>query len=257
MTKTKLKSVATKADFDWNPSADQTYDLDSDMELRGTASSFNKFAPYSFIMDTPERTLTLQTAQTDSGQTACGKGLEGNTSASPCIFDIRNGTFIYAGGTSNTLFLSESSADATGVGTTLTVRNNAEFTVKDTKEILTLGALELRIQDNGTIDLAGDDLIAIGILRNYGIVDLADQARMSIATKDVIFELTHVALADRAQMTIAAGDITIILADNPFEVSSSPNTSSPAGGYSLDSASVGTTFIRETRMNVRQTPVAG
>jgi hypothetical protein len=94
----KLKSSGGKADYQWEPKQDQIYGPNDPPTLFGDPGSFNKVTPYSFTMDAPGRTLTLQpTIDPTASFSAWGQAFENelNPTNRPCVFDIKNGTFVY------------------------------------------------------------------------------------------------------------------------------------------------------------------
>ena len=93
--KPETTSATDKAAFQWDPNADQTYDLDQDLGLTGTAGDFNKSMQYSFTMDAPGRTLVLFPSAQQPNITEWGVSPQGDIVSTSSIFEIRNGTFTY------------------------------------------------------------------------------------------------------------------------------------------------------------------
>jgi hypothetical protein len=133
---------ASKATFEWDPNADQTYSDDADLTLPRIASAFNKTAGTSFTMDAPKRKLTLQLTPSTT-HTLWG---EFNGSPPETIIDVKRGTLEYDARNSEyatLLFL------ATG---TLTVENEGRFVVWY-DSIADGSGVQLQTEDSCTINV--------------------------------------------------------------------------------------------------------
>ncbi|GAB1581115.1 hypothetical protein [Phyllobacterium phragmitis] len=168
----------TKASFQWDPHADQTYNENSDLPLSGTAASFNKDPGKSFTMDAPGRTLTLLTSW-DEGQTEWG-GPPTSNATSPTVFDVANGTFIYDGAQQHVLYMSHNPRSTMS----FTVRNQAQFRVQNAAGVLMEQPLVINVTQNGSFDVL--DTESLVLEGGETQITLTDAAKMSALVQGIM-----------------------------------------------------------------------
>jgi hypothetical protein len=136
------------AAFQWEPDEDQVYNDDVDLKLSGSPESFNKAAGKTFTMDAPFRTLTLEV--TDSGADSQSTSWGGGVDDPPTTINVNRGIFQYSLQSPDTevfLFIS-------GLGTTLRVVNDAQFSFNDPDgrgALFSRDIFNIEIQDLGVV----------------------------------------------------------------------------------------------------------
>ncbi|GAB1580230.1 hypothetical protein [Phyllobacterium phragmitis] len=170
----------TKADFQWDPNADQAYEADADLTLLGSGKSFDKAAGKTFTMNAPSRTLGLQITPSGEDATAWGN----SDIISPVVFDIARGTFVYdarAGATELFLTLLPNSE------LNFQVRNDAQAMIMGGMasdkglDVVSVGDLNMTIEDEGTVAFTTCEFFGLSSSQNGSAkITLSDKASMLV-----------------------------------------------------------------------------
>jgi hypothetical protein len=191
MNKPAFQRTTSKAAFEWDPNKTQTYALDTDTTLPGTAASFNKVTGANFTMDAPLGSLTLKIAAASKNQTVWGSGSGSVATA----IAVNRGTFVYDASDVGA-FTELSFGPSSGLETTLTVADDGQFIavgppagepVDNVKGLYVraLGVLKITAAESGVIDITclQMDLPAQGLGPE---IRIEDQARMSVFSSEAI-----------------------------------------------------------------------
>jgi hypothetical protein len=178
MSKPALHPTTSKAAFTWDPNKPQTYSLDQDLPLPGTAESFNKTVGNGFTMDAPFYTLTLQVSS--GSYTTWGAGDD----MTPTLIKVERGTFAYSGPDTGITFLNFADIGSSTSQTALTVENDAKFIVTGPNGVVfgQSGALNITITDQGLVDVT---CLELNFPQQEGVavdVRIEQAARMSIVS---------------------------------------------------------------------------
>lgn len=166
--------------FIWTPNADQTYTGPS-VTQSGFGDAFNKEIGTSFLLDAPNQTVTLQVIPKDiiedSGTIWCAQNLS-IPEADRTVIDIRNGTLVYFGGDTPTIFYLASTVDISrNIYTLIRVSSEGCFQTRatDTGGTMLSSRIAVEATSRGVIDMEYGEFIA-----NIKEINISDQARLLI-----------------------------------------------------------------------------
>jgi hypothetical protein len=194
----------TKAAFQWDPNADQTYNGPAILKLPGLAASFNKAQGKSFTMEAPGQTLTLEITDKE-GTTNWGNS--GGSGGTPTSINVRRGNLIY------------DASRAPGAESNIGFANPAILTVENDAQFIATG---------GASTNSGDGL-NLGDTAGTLTINVTNNALVEISCVALQFEAIslNVTVAQMARMSVGCFD-GFYLNTGTFSVSSSPDA-----GYSL------------------------